>query len=358
MKPTTPNLITQSTTSQPVASQHAVPLGPAAGAACGLTAALGYAGANAALRAATETDAILVSAIKAIPTILACLPLLLLLRWRGRPVATSWRTLPLLLAGVTVGQLFGNLLFQVSLGIIGLALAVPLNLSAMIIAGAILGRLMLGEPVSRRTIVAIIVLIVAASVLSLGGQAITIKGEITWQRMAFGLLTIIISGVAYAFFGVALRRSLREGMSVPLAMCISGTVGALLLGPIAVNQMGLEKIAATSNSQWLMMFIAGGLNMAAFFMLSFSLRAIPVVAVNLLNATQATLAALMGVLMFSEPLTKPLLIGSLLTVAGLVVLGSGGQSLSPRRFFRGKSSSGKQPDNNAQATSPKSNTAP
>lgn len=305
------------------AVEHAEPMGPTAGAVCGLVAAVGYAAANVALKTATETDAILVSAAKSWPTIAACAPLLLLMRFRGQPIATSWRPFPLLIFGVSIGQLFGNFLFQVALGIVGLALVVPLNLAAMIIGGAIFGRLLLGDRLSHTTIVAIIILIAATCVLSLGGEAILPGENVGGWTFILGVIAAVISGFAYAFFGVAMRKGLREGLTVPLAMGASGVVGSLLLCPIALGVVGMDQILQTSNTQWTAMLLAGSFNMAAFFMLSFSLRAIPVVAVNLLNATQAALAAVAGVWWFDEPLTRSLMIGSALTILGLIVLGSG-----------------------------------
>ena len=65
-------------------------------------------------------------------------------------------------------QLFGNVVFQWSLGIVGMALAVPLTLGTMIVAGAIMGRMVLNEPVTMRMAISTVVLIGAISVLSLG----------------------------------------------------------------------------------------------------------------------------------------------------------------------------------------------
>ncbi len=313
--------------------RHATPLGPAAGAACGLAAAVGYAAANVALKASTQTDAILVAAFKSVPTILACAPLLVWMRLKGQPLATSWRPFPFLVVAVSLGQLFGNLMFQVSLGIIGLALAVPLNLGAMIIGGAVCGKWILGEPVGRRTTLAIIVLIAAATTLSLGSNDVSLATGTSPQMVAFGIAATLLSGAVYSLFGTAMRKSLREGLTVPLAMMISGIAGLAWLTPIAIARMGTAEILATSPSQWLMMSLAGTFNMAAFFLLSFSLRSIPVVAVNLLNATQAALAAIAGVWWFKEPLTKTLVVGSLLTITGLAIMGI------PTRKFRRRQNS-------------------
>jgi len=68
------------------------------------------------------------------------------------------------------------------------------------------------------------------------------------------------------------------------------------------------------------MFAAGLFNFAAFVALASSLKVLPVVAVNLINASQVAMAALAGVLLFAEPVTATLLAGIVLTVAGLVAL--------------------------------------
>lgn len=310
--------------------RHATPLGPAAGAACGLAAAVGYAAANVALKASTPTDAILVAAFKSVPTILACAPLLVWMRYKGQPLATSWRPFPFLVIAVSLGQLLGNLMFQVSLGIIGLALAVPLNLGAMIIGGALCGKWILGEPVGRRTIVAIIVLIAAATILSLGSNDVSLATGTSPQMVALGIAATLLSGAVYSLFGTAMRKSLREGLTVPLAMMISGIAGVFWLTPIAVARLGTAEILATPLDQWLIMSLAGTFNMAAFFLLAFSLRSIPVVAVNLLNAAQAALAAIAGVWWFEEPLTKTLVAGSLLTIFGLGIMGLPARKIKQR----------------------------
>jgi drug/metabolite transporter (DMT)-like permease len=166
----------------------------------------------------------------------------------------------------------------------------------------------------------------------MGGSTILPERPVTPMMFALGVAAALVSGAAYSFFGTAMRKGLREGLTVPLAMGASGMVGVLLLTPLAVGVMGVEKIAATSTVQWWAIVLAGTFNMAAFFMLSFSLRAIPVVAVNLLNATQAALAALAGVWWFNEELTTSMVLGSAITIAGLVVLGTGPTSVRRRSF--------------------------
>lgn len=305
------------------------PLGPVAGAACGLAAAVLYTATNVALKASTGSDPLLVSAAKAWPTVLVCGPLLVLMTFRGQRIATSWHSFPMLLLGVLSGQLIGSVGFQISLEHIGLALAVPLNLGGLIIGSAWIGHWMLGEPVTPRTILAIVILMAAVVVLSFGSNQSALREGTTGGQVAWGVAAACASGVGYAFFGATMRRSLRYGLTVPMAMFTSGAVGAVLLSSLAVQQLGLNQIASTATPQWMFMTMAGIFNVLAFFLISFSLRAIPVVAVNLINATQAAMAAAAGVLVFGERITLPLSVGLLLTVTGLVVLGTGRRM--PRR---------------------------
>ena len=59
---------------------------------------------------------------------------------RPRAIPT-WKQMRALIVTALVCQLLGNVVFQWSLGVIGMALAVPLTLGAMIIGAAIMGRL-------------------------------------------------------------------------------------------------------------------------------------------------------------------------------------------------------------------------
>ena len=75
-----------------------------------------------------------------------------------------------LVGASVICQLLGNVVFQWSLGVVGMALAVPLTLGMMIVAGAIVGRVMLHESVTIPMAISTIVLIGAMFVLSLGAN--------------------------------------------------------------------------------------------------------------------------------------------------------------------------------------------
>jgi drug/metabolite transporter (DMT)-like permease len=82
-------------------------------------------------------------------------------------------------------------------------------------------------------------------------------------------------------------------------------------------------MAATKPSEWQLMLLAGVGNALSFVALTISLRLTSVVYVNSLNATQAAMAALAGLLFFGEVLSPWLLVGLVLTVVGLLYMRQG-----------------------------------
>jgi DME family drug/metabolite transporter len=77
---------------------------------------------------------------------------------------------------------------------------------------------------------------------------------------------------------------------------------------------------ATTAADLAIMLAAGICNTVAFLALTKSLQLNSIVYVNALNATQATLAALAGVMIFREKLSPWLVVGIGLTILGLMVL--------------------------------------
>ena len=58
-----------------------------------------------------------------------------------------------------LGQFGGNVMFQWSLGVIGIALTVPLCMGAIILCSALLGRIFVNESVTPGALVSMLILI-------------------------------------------------------------------------------------------------------------------------------------------------------------------------------------------------------
>lgn len=296
------------------------PLGILAASVCGLISAILYTAANVALRGCVNVDPFLVSAVKAAPTVLLLTPLIVWMRLRGNTIATSGKMVPRFIVASLIGQFIGNAMFQVALGVIGLAASVPITLGVLIVGGAALGRIVLGEAVRVRTIVAMVTLIAAVVVLSLPGATISPSTSVTQLPIWVGTVCAAASGAAYAIFGVVMRQTLNGGVSAPATMLISGIVGTISLWSFTLMRLGPADLAEIPGEQWCVMAAAGFFNFTAFSALSLSLKTLPVVAVNLINASQVAMAAVAGVLLFAEPVTGPLVIGITLTFSGLTIL--------------------------------------
>ena len=299
------------------------PVGIFAGSVYGLAAAVLYTGANIALRKCVGVDPFLVAAVKAVPTLVALAPFIVWMRLSGRTIATSYQIVPKFIAVSLLGQFVGNAAFQIALGVIGLAASVPITLGTLLIGGAVLAKLMLREPIRARSIVSMITLIAAVVVLSLPGATVTPAESVNAYPLWVGALCAAASGLAYALFGVVVRQAMLGGLSAPAAMFISGLVGTISLWTFCLLRMGIDSIAAVPEHFWPMMIAGGVFNFVAFVALSTSLKALPVLAVNLINASQVAMAAVAGVVLFAEPITGALVLGIGLTFVGLAVLAKG-----------------------------------
>lgn len=297
------------------------------GTLCGLAASLGYTGANICLRSVSACDPVWVSAVKSLPTVLLAAPIVVWEFWGlSRRVLTVRAAVALGLAGL-LGQLGGNVLFQWSLGVVGLALAVPLCLGGQIISSGLLGRAFLGESVTARCALAIGVLIMATVVLSSGAADAhrTVAASVNapppafWQ-LAAGTAAAAASGFAYALLGVVIRHCVQGTTSIAATLFIVCVVGLVALGAWSPVRIGWVAMRDTPWDDLGPMLLAGTFNFVAFWALTKALQLTPVVYVNALNVSQAGLAAVAGVLIFHEAPSLSLLLGILLTAVGLSLM--------------------------------------
>lgn len=304
------------------------PGGPAfKGLVYGVISATAYAATNIGLRDVSRPSdfdwAIWVSCLKAVPTTLVAYMLLVHRGAIGLPVLPERKVwLPLIATGLMM-HFGGNVSFQWALGYAGLAVVVPLCFAALILTGAAMGRIFLGEPVTPRAALAIAVLVSSIILLSVG----TDEAAHTLDAAAVPIVAVIvvacISGIAYGAGSVALRRLVTNEIPVAQMLAVIGTTGVLSLGLISLIRMGPSRLLETSTHDLEVMMLAGGFNAVAFFALTASLKYISVVRANLLNSTQIALSSAAGVLMFAEPATGWMLIGTAMTISGLILLETG-----------------------------------
>jgi len=294
------------------------------GTLLGLVSALAYTAANIALRDLSDTDGLVwacwVAAIKAIPCFLVSV-VLVFYRWMsGQQAFPPRHTLLMLLAAATMMQYGGNACFNWALNKVGLVLTVPIVFSTLISFSAILGRIFLAEPINKRTIASMVLLLL--SIISLSLAADGSLPEATTLTIAGGMLLAGIAGASYGTNSIVIRRFLGGQYSVSSILLIMSTSGIVMLGIPAFFLMGSERIAEITPREWRSMGWAGVSNAIAFYAVSSSLKYIPAVRANLLNASQTAMCALAGILIFNERITGLSTLGIGLTIAGLTILGA------------------------------------
>ncbi len=289
----------------------------------GLAATLGYSLASAFLRQAASDPPIWVSTIKAACTAIIFVPWLVRIGLSGKRILPPWRIIWMLAAVSVFVQICGNVFYQLALEQIGIALAVPLTLGAMVFSGALLGRMLMNEPLSLRIVIGLAILIAAIAVLSVGAKKAVLPAagtnpvDLTWL---WGALAAIVSGVAYAVLGLAVRQSTRHEIPLATPIVFVSVIGTVVLGLLSIAFEGPQQIQAISGVSWFAMVAAGVLNAVAFLALAKSLKILPVVYVNAINTLQMIASAFIGLSWFNEPWTFPLTVGLILTGAGLIFL--------------------------------------
>jgi DME family drug/metabolite transporter len=270
-----------------------------------------------------DCDIVWVSAVKAMPTVVFMAPWLWLMIRRGEPLFRSWHVVGMVAAAGLGGQLIGNVSFQFALSELGVALTVPLTLGGMIVSASILSRVFLHEPITLKSASALGVLLIAICVLSLGareaGESVS-RSTVSSPQVLLAVGAGALCGLAYSILNVVIRYGVVRGMPLATTLFIVAITGIVSLGAVSWMRLGLDGILATTQRDLLIMVLAGVCNTVAFLALTRSLQLTSVVYVNALNATQAALAAIAGVVLFQEALSPWLLAGVLLTVVGLVIL--------------------------------------
>ena len=307
-----------------------------AGTACCVVSALGYASAQICLRYLSKLDAdpMWVICNKELVTVIVVGPWLLYRGSRGLTVLPPGRLLAaLILVGLAV-QLGANLGVQWALGVVGLAVAIPVLLGVMLTASALMGRTFLGERVSGRSVLAIGLLLAALALLGVATYAVHHSAPPQSARpsdapdscpigpllLLLGIGAPCLAGAIYALLTITIRHSVTGAAPISTIVFITTLMGVLSLGPLSVFRLGTRQLLATPLEQIAWMLAAGTLNLIAFLAITKGLQLTTVVHANVLNASQVAIAAVAGTVIFAEPRTIWLLAGVGLTILGVVLI--------------------------------------
>ncbi len=335
-----PPAMSSAATSESTHSGHSsVSSGSWKGVALGLLAAISYSVTNLALRswqaALVELPGNLwISGTKAFPTALIASVLLVIAVRSGKTVIPGKKVVGVLIVSALLMQFGGNLGFQVSLKLIGLAISVPIVFASLIVSGAVAGRTILGDAVSIRTFISMGLMVVSIGFLSAAAHSTdsSSNSDLATQAadaiissrligpVTLGVIVALISGLSYGLCGVVIRRVVRGQVPVATTLFIFSLTGLLTLCPISLAQLGFDGISRISNEDWIYILAAGTFNALGFFAITYAYRLMNISRANVVNASQNAMCAAGAWLFFQEPLTAWALIGIGLTIIGLVIL--------------------------------------
>lgn len=257
-----------------------------------------------------------------------------LIAWRktrGLSAFPPINVVPVILLTALIMQFGGNMLFQVALSYCGLAMCVSITFSTILIAGAICSRIILNEPITIRSILALSLLIVAIFILSFGADeaARSIKEQFASQNITsttdpkavgWGILIAACSGASYGIGGVLIRRTIKTKLTVSASLVLISSTGVVVFGLMSIWHLGWNYFVNTPLSERTVMLVGGVFNAIAFLSIGKAFRHLSVIQTNLVNATQIAMASVAGILFFQEPLTIWLGIGCILTIIGLFAM--------------------------------------
>lgn len=295
------------------------------GMACGLLAALCYGSSNVCQRfiAAERADvswAIFVCMFKLLPLLMMGIAGMLWAKSQGRPIKTTRRIMITMFFAGLVMQWPGNILIQLGMSYCGLAVSVPLCFAFILISGSLFGKWILGEGISKRSILSQGVLVIATGLLAIGApQAVdSVAGTTSTASIAFGITVTIISGIAFGYVAVPMREAVKDNGSVSASMAMMAAAGVLSCAVVSCFTMTPQALADISSISWSAILGQGVLTGVAYIFISLAFANLSVIQANVVNASQIALAALGGVLVFHEPATIWLQLGTVLNILGLV----------------------------------------
>ncbi|MDR0870588.1 MAG: DMT family transporter [Planctomycetaceae bacterium] len=258
-------------------------------------------------------------------------------------------------------ELIGARLHVLGFAVIGLVVAVPIVQSSTLLGTAVLGKMFLGDPLSRNRKIAISILIVAIMLLSIGkSQSSSREPETVVSAFSGGYCLLVafgsfIAGTAYAAYIVMMRyvvlrdwdnnnsiwlsfqfshwagkEEKREkgeagtgnnytAFPITLMMSIVLATGVLVFGSCLFREHGAAGFYNVPDKAWYIVLLSGLTNLIGFFFQVHGLRMTTAVQASLISVSQMLVLSVIGFYFFNETINAAVLLGLFLTAAGIMM---------------------------------------
>ena len=252
---------------------------------------------------------------------------ILYLAVRRRYVWPKWRWVAFLFIGGFLCEYIGARLHLWTIGTIGLVVSIPLIQASNMVCSAGIGHAFLGERVGKRCRVAMVVMLLAIGCLFFGPHHHDV-GRLTQQlggnALFLGVIGAVVAGVAYAIYIVFLRRS-SNSRQMPISFIAAEVtgIGAMIFGFEILRDHGFQISAFWQDvppRAWLLVGVAGLMNMVGFLFQITGLRYTVVVRAQMISVSQIVIGTMFGVLIYSETTNAMIWLGVTLAVLGIVIV--------------------------------------
>jgi len=281
----------------------------------------------------------------------------LILRWgQGRYRYCCKRLIIYIIIAAIICQLIGARLQVLGYAVIGLIVAVPLIQASVLLGVALLGYFIFGDLLSRKRKVAIAILIVAVTILSIGKELSNTGEAQAGSEIDAGIFLLVaagtvVAGLAFAVYVVMIRYVVRQfwqddnsarlsfsfnhwighdhvkqpgerfyaPFPVTLAMAIILAVGIVIFGSFLYSKHGITGFYDVPTVAWYGILVSGVCNVVGFFFQLQGLRMTSAVQASLIAVSQMLLLSLIGWWFFNEIVTWIVMVGLGLTVYGIVM---------------------------------------
>ena len=225
------------------------------------------------------------------------------------PDAAAW---PWLVASALVHTLYNiGLMAAYQLGDFNQTYPLARGLGPLIVA--VVAAMFLGEPLPPLPTAGVVIIAAAIGVL----------GLTPWKRIAHNrraVLAAVLTGLAIATYtlldGVGVRRS---GSPIGyLAWLIALHCGTMILAALALR----KRRPSTTDKQagWGIGLVAGAMSMGAYGLVLWAQAHGALAAIAALRESSVVVAAILGAVLFHEPMSKVRIAASVAVVAGVVLL--------------------------------------
>ncbi len=282
-----------------------------------LGAVLGYTGANLFGRAAVVTGNPLAAPIlRDLPGFI--LGIVLLLRGRhyrqlvpGRQEYMGRRLLPFIGSGIA--SVIGTFAFFFALNLGGINIAVPV-IQTQILWGALFGALILGERLTPRMMIGVVITLAGLVVLAFGqSRGVPVSPDWHWA-----LLLALVPALGWSLSGVIWRYGQQRGVDRSTGITVN--YGTSLLASLAFLLVsGQFDVYSSITTSDLGALLASGVfgGVVAVYSMFNAMRLLPAATVYVLNGLTPLLTALGGALLLGEFINTQMWVGIAVTSAGV-----------------------------------------